>query len=482
MKKLFKNQRILLALFLVGTITMSPFPMSAQTFNVLHTFTNSPDGSNPVAGLILSNNVLFGVSQRGGTNGTGMVFRMNTDGTDFTNLHSFAVTGTAFTNSDGAFPGGYLLLSGNMLYGVTFLGGTGGNGTVYALDTGGMNFTNLHDFSALTPGSETNSDGVQPEDRLILHSNTLYGVTFSGGVFGVGVLFSVGTSGAGFTNFYSFNTSGGYGPESGVILLGNMLYGAASAGYDSSKVPGGSGTIYAVQTNGTGFTNLYSFGIEFTGGNSDGAHPQSYLVLSGNTLYGTTSEGGSSDDGTIFRINTDGTKFANVHNFSGSDGKASLAGFWLSGNVLYSTATEGGAAGNGTVYQFNLSNSNLVTLHSFTAVSGSKSTNSDGITPDADLVLASNTLYGVAASGGRAGSGTAFAIALPPSPPLAITQAGTNVLLTWPTNVIGYLLQSTTNLASSAWNNISPAPVIINGANTITNPASGNQTFYRLSQ
>ena len=43
------------------------------------------------------------------------------------------------------------------------------------------------------------------------------------------------------------------------------------------------GTVFAVNTDGTGFTNLYSF----TDG-SDGANPNAGLILSGNTLYGTT--------------------------------------------------------------------------------------------------------------------------------------------------------------------------------------------------
>jgi uncharacterized repeat protein (TIGR03803 family) len=355
---------------------------------------------------------------------------------------------------------------------------------VYALDTGGMNFTNLHNFSAFSTSlPQTNSDGAQPQDRLILYGNTLYGAAPFGGTFGVGTLFSVSVNGTGFTNFYSFTTSGGYAPEGGVILSGNMLYGTASQGYDFSEVPEGSGTVFAVNTNGTGFTNLYTFGVEYYGGNGDGAHPESHLVLSGNTLYGTTEEGVSSDAGTIFRINTDGSIFANLHNFDVTDGQHMTAGLCFSNNVLYGTTIQGGSAGNGTVFKFNLSNSNLVTLYSFTAVSGSKSTNSDGMTPYADLVLGSNTLYGVTGVGGLAGDGTAFAVTLPTSPPLALAPSGSNVLLMWPTNAIGFTLQSTTNLnSSSVWANVSPSPLVVNGQNTVTNPVSGNRVFYRLSQ
>ena len=79
------------------------------------------------------------------------------------------------------------------------------------------------------------------------------------------------------------------GPSAGLVLSGNTLYGTAFNGGSS-----GVGTVFAVNTNGTGFKTLHSF----TG--SSGAFPSAGLVLSGNTLYGTTEQGGSSGDGTVF--------------------------------------------------------------------------------------------------------------------------------------------------------------------------------------
>jgi hypothetical protein len=51
-----------------------------------------------------------------------------------------------------------------------------------------------------------------------------------------------------------------------------------------------------------------------------------------------------------------------------------------------------------------------------------------------------------------------------------------------PTHATGFTLQSTTNLGSSVWTTNSLAPVVVNGQNTVTNPISGTQRFYRLSQ
>jgi len=97
------------------------------------------------------------------------------------------------------------------------------------------------------------------------------------------------------------------------------------------------------------------------------------------------------------------------------------------------------------------------------------------------LILSGSTLYGTAHLGGVWGNGTIFSISLPPR--LTIAPAGANVILTWPTNFTGFTLQSTTNLVSSAlWTTGTPGPIVVNGQNAVTNPISGTQQFYRLSQ
>ena len=66
---------------------------------------------------------------------------------------------------------------------------------------------------------------------------------------------------------------------------------------------------------------------------------------------------------------------------------------------------------------------------------------------------------------------------------LTIIRSAANVILLWPTNATGFTLQSTTNLVSTAvWTAVVPGPIAVNGNNTVTNPISGTQQFYRLSQ
>jgi uncharacterized repeat protein (TIGR03803 family) len=438
-------------------------PAAAQTFTTLHSFAvGSADGFNPWGGLILSGNTLYGTTSYGGSAGYGTVFALNTDGTSYQTLYSF--TG----GSGGNNPLAGLILSGNTLYG-TASGGSSGRGMVFAVNTDGTGFTNLY-------SSTGDSDGVSSYG-LLLSGNTLYGTTSYSGSSGHGTVFAVNTDGTGFTNLYSF-TGGNDGatPEAGVLLSGNTLYGTAHTGGSSGR-----GTVFAVNTDGTGFTTLYSF----TGG-GDGSAPQAELVLSGNTLYGTAYGGGSGGEGTVFAVNTNGTGFTVLYSFTeasnpnpvNSDGAKPSAGLVVSGNTLYGTAIVGGNSGDGTVFAVNTDGSGFTTLHSFTD-------GDDGGSLRAGLILSGNTLYGEANVGGSSYGGTVFSLSLPPvsAPQLGITPSGANVILTWPAAATGFTLQSTTKLGSLAfWTTNSPAPVVVNGQNVVTNPISGAHQFFRLSQ
>jgi len=339
-----------------GTGFTNLYNFAAAGTNSSGIYTNS-DGAGPSAGLISSGNTLYGTAASGGSSGNGTVFALNADGTGFTNLHSFTAAadkGNGFyTNSDGAYPSAELILSGNTLYGTAPGGGSSGVGTVFAVNTDGTRFTNLHSFTY-------SSDGAGPYAGLIRSGKTLYGTAQQGGTWYDGTLFAVNTDGAGFTNLHSFAGGDGAIPNGGLILSGNTLYGTAAGGGSSGK-----GSVFAVHTDGTGFTNLHSFttfSINASGvyTNSDGANPYAGLILTNNTLYGTAQQGGSSGVGTVFALNTDGTGFTTLHSFTGpqnypspvtnSDGAVPSGGLILSGNTLYGTAGGGGSSGNGTVF------------------------------------------------------------------------------------------------------------------------------------
>jgi uncharacterized repeat protein (TIGR03803 family) len=483
------TKRVFLPVLIVSLNLLLTARATAQTFTTLHSFTaldqtyyTNGDGRYPSCTLVLSGNVLYGTASGGGSSGNGTVFAVNTNGTGFTNLHSFTASDPNIgTNTDGTDPSGRLILSGNTLYGTAETGGNFGHGTVFAVNTNGTGFTTLHNFTAFDPDTGTNSDGFWPLGGLVLSGNTLYGTTYGGGSSGSGTVFAINTNGTDFRIVHNFTGSDG-GVLVGLILSGNTLYGTAEQGGSS-----GGGTVFAVNTDGTGFTNLYNF----TAGsgswpnitNSDGAVP-SGVALSGNTLYGAADLGGSSGSGTLFALNTDGTGFTNLHDFNGSsDGVNPGAGLILSGNTLYGTAYNGGTYNNGTVFAVNTDGTGFTKLHSFTSGSA-------GAHPIGGLILSGNTLFGTAfggynSGGDFSGNGTVFSITLPSPPQLRIIRSAGNVILSWPTNAAGltFTLQSTTNLISAAgWNTVSPVSAVVSGQNTVTNPITGTQQFYRLSQ
>jgi uncharacterized repeat protein (TIGR03803 family) len=194
----------------------------------------------------------------------------------------------------------------------------------------------------------------------VLSGNALYGTTINGGANGKGTVFTVNTDGTGFTVLHNFTGGDGSTPFAGLVLSGGTLYGTTFYGGDWND-----GTVFSVNTNGTGFTTLHTFTAINSKTNLDGANPYAGLVLSGNTLYGT-ADGGSSGEGTLFAVNTDGTGFTNPYSFTGgSDGASPQAGLILSGNTLYGTATEGGTWGDGTVFSLSLGS-----VDSFVAVKG----------------------------------------------------------------------------------------------------------------
>ena len=429
----------------------------AQVLSPLYTFQDTNDIHPKFAALLLASNTLYGTlntgaSLKGGTAPGGLIFKLNADGSGFTNLYIFSgLDRSQTTNAGGADLVGQLVLSGNQLYGTTEAGGFYGNGIIFALNTDGTGFTNLHNFAAYGvngAGFTTNEDGGVPTSGLLLSGNRLYGTTSGGGTLGGGTVFAINTDGTGFTNLYNFtafqnssdtNTDGG-GAKSALILSGNTLYGTAQSGGT-----GGNGTVYGVNTDGTGFTNLHNFPplvrmtiTPFLYTNSDGATPHGALVLSAGRLYGTTFIGGTNTNGagrdsggTVFMVNTDGTGFRTLRNCGTSDG-FSMSGLVLSGNVLYGVSG-GGNQNEGSVFAINTDGTGFAPLESFTLPVYNSATggytNLSGAAPAGNLVFSGSKLYGVTSDGGTNGDGIIYALDLAASPsPIQFTATPSNGL------------------------------------------------------
>jgi len=357
----------------------------AQTFGLLYSFTNGTDGGYPYSTLIQdASGNLYGTTYYGGAYTYGTAFELSTG--PETVLHSF---GNGMGDGSSPFAGLVRDSSGN-LYGTTYSGGASGYGTVFMLDTTGKE-TVLHSFAG-------GADGKAPIYGSLVRdgSGNLYGTTKLGGASGVGTVFKVTKTGKE-TVLYSFTNGldGGY-PFAGLVrdTSGN-LYGTTYSGGASSV-----GTVFKVTKTGTE-TVLYSFS-----GGADGEYPYAGLVRDSlGNLYGTTSEGGASNVGTVFKVTPTGQETVLYSFAGGTDGANPFAGLVRDrkGN-LYGTTEAGGASGVGTVFKLSATGQETV-LHTFTGAT------MDGANPFGGLVRdAAGNLYGTTFVGGAFGHGAVYKI------------------------------------------------------------------------
>jgi uncharacterized repeat protein (TIGR03803 family) len=200
-------------------------------------------------------------------------------------------------------------------------------------------------------------------------------------------------------------------PPKGAEPLGGVIRDAAGDLYGTTSEGGSSGVGVVFKLDAAGHEMvLYSF----TGG-ADGAYPSGDLIRdSAGNLYGTTSAGGYGGDtacaggcGVVYKLDPAGQETV-LHAFTGyPDGANPAAGPVRdqAGN-LYGT-TKGGGNGYGVLYKLDPAGNETV-LHSFCSVHP-RTECSDGGSPQSSLILdAKGTLYGTAPIGGKMRGGVLF--------------------------------------------------------------------------
>jgi len=271
-----------------GRGTVFKVDPAGPTVTTLHVFTGTADdGANPGSGVILgADGFLYGTTESGGANTNfGTVFRIGTDGNDYSTVHSFDWAG-------GEIPTGTVMQAADgRLYGTTQLGGAHGAGTIYRVDAGGSNFVTLHDFNS-DDGANSYAGLVQAPDGY------LYGTTYVGGANSVGTVFKIDTDGALLTTIHTFSTSDGAGPTAALVLAADgYFYGTTNVGGVPSACASGCGTVFRIDSEGHGFATVHVFSPD------EGAGPIAGVVQGpdGN-LYGAALFGGSADGGVVFRL------------------------------------------------------------------------------------------------------------------------------------------------------------------------------------
>src|SRR5664279_1376097 len=162
-------------------------------------------------------------------------------------LYSFPVVGTNSPNYGGSWPTTGLVLSSNVLYGLTAAGGSAGGGTVFTLGPNDTAFADCYDFAT----DPIRKDGKYAKYGLIVSGDTLYGTTYYGGSASNGLVFSVHTNGTGYKKLHEFNGEDGMCPSGNLALFNDTLYGTTEIGGGGS--PTNSGTVFSIRTDGTRF-------------------------------------------------------------------------------------------------------------------------------------------------------------------------------------------------------------------------------------
>ncbi|MDR3553624.1 MAG: hypothetical protein P4L55_02595 [Syntrophobacteraceae bacterium] len=261
-------------------------------------------------------------------------------------------------------------------------------------------FSSLYSFGTIA------GDGANPYGSLILSGSTFYGMTERGGDYGRGAVFRINTDGSGYQVLYSFGgvANDGANPYGSLALSGSTLYGMTAEGGAY-----GYGAIFEIATDGSGYLVLHSFG----GPPTDGANPHGSLLLYGTTLYGMTLQGGSTitwgggyaNPGTVFRINTDGSGYQVLYDFGTTvtdDGACPYGSLVLAGSTLYGMTSGGGNSGQGVIFGITTDGLGYQVLHDFGGVAN------DGGSPYGSLTLSGSTLYGMTGGGGVNGLGMVF--------------------------------------------------------------------------
>lgn len=323
--------------------------------------------------LLESNGFLWGVSASGGKNGYGTIFRIKTDGSDFSVVHHFDL-------DKGQFPYGSLIEAENKLWGTTQAGGQHNFGVVYRLALDGTGFEVMHHFDG--------TNGNRPEAGVTFSTGKIWGMTRFGGDSNQGIIYSLNTDGSNYQVIERFDgRNKGRNPYGELIEFNGKLYGATYEGGTFN-----SGAIFSIQTDGSGF-NVEAHMTAQT------RRPLGKLAICDGKIWGTTIHGGSGR-GTIFSLDLTSGTLSNHHSFR-------TLGFPRGGLLEHNGKLWGmallGNARFGGVYSIEKDGSGFTIVNDLSA---------DATSPYSTLIKSNDRLWGLSLSGGKALKGSIFSMDL----------------------------------------------------------------------
>jgi uncharacterized repeat protein (TIGR03803 family) len=332
-----------------------------------------------------SQNKIWGMTAMGGSEGFGVIFTTNADGSNYQVIHHF-------DGVNGSIPESKLVKAPNgKFYGTTLSGGTSNDGVLFEIDQNG-NYSKKIDFHDGTLGSRI-------QGGLTLgHNGKLYGTTWSGGTNYDGTIFKYDIEKQSLHKIADFDNEGlaiGSYPFASLVLAYNgKFYGTTYAGGEH-----GLGTIFELDPVTDVVTKKFDFIAEV------GGMPAFNMTLAPNgKLYGTGGSGGTFGFGTIFVFDPSKGTCEKVHDFDGAEtGAIPIGTLTLAYNgKLYGTNSWGGQYNNGTLFEFDYRNQTITKRFDFDKIETGKA-------PRGGLLQSTNgKLYGTTEQGGVHGQGVIF--------------------------------------------------------------------------
>jgi uncharacterized repeat protein (TIGR03803 family) len=363
-------------------------------------------GSRPLAGLVsVGDGSFLGTTQLGGAHGNGTVFRVEQSTGALTTLLEFNDAGRT-VKGDSPYVG--LINDGaGSLWGTTQLGGRG-YGTIFKVIEATGEVRTVVEFTGDGPANR----GSEPRAMLVGDgAGYLWGTTSEGGASESGTIFKIHASTGLMTTVLEFT---GNGPANrGARPIGELAGDGMGFFWGTTFTGGanGSGTVFKVHAISGTLSTLVDFNNAI--GNNRGSEPYAGLVHDDlGFFWGTTNRGGVSNEGTIFKVNANTGAITTVVDFTGNgailkggEPRAKLASDGL--GFFWGTTSEGGASDLGTVFKVNASTGEMSTVVEFTGMNGV----AKGGEPRAGLIGdAAGFLWGTTWKGGSHDSGTVFKV------------------------------------------------------------------------
>ncbi|MEA3477090.1 MAG: choice-of-anchor tandem repeat GloVer-containing protein, partial [Bacteroidota bacterium] len=327
---------------------------------------------------------LWGMTQFGGETASGVIFKTDINGQNPQSVYDFQ-------RYTGSSPSGHVVEAENgILYGLTYQGGLGDFGVLFAFDPATAKYT---------VKVELDSDkGRMPESSMVLaNSGLLYGVTASGGPNGYGVIFEFDPATDTYTVKFGFD-----GPTYGELPLGTLLEAANGKLYGTTYEGGtfDKGVLFEYNP----LSSLFVKKVDFDG-TSKGANPHGSLIQAANgKLYGLTSKGGTNDMGVLFSYDIVTSAYTKIIEFDGTNYGSQPYGSLLQtpDNMLYGMTYDGGNNNLGTIFVFNPATNAIVKKLNFNGAT-------TGAYPYGSLIDGGDGyLYGLTYAGGINSTGVMF--------------------------------------------------------------------------